>query len=75
MKRVGGYFLLVLGSWSLIAPQANLGLTELRWLSWHTFPGEAIVGMFLLGVAYYFLGHPPRGTFSIESSSGNKTAA
>lgn len=59
MKKSAGYLLLLLGVWALVAPQANLGLPQLRWLSWHIFPGEALAGMFLLGVGYFLLGKAP----------------
>jgi hypothetical protein len=60
MRKITGLLLLVLGAWALIAPQANLGLPELRWLSRHTFPGEALIGIVLFGVGYYFLGKTPQ---------------
>jgi hypothetical protein len=60
MRKVTGFVLLFFGTWALIAPQANLGLPELRWLSWHAFPGEILAGILLLGAGYYFLGNPPR---------------
>ncbi len=56
MKKIAGVLLLILGSWALIAPQANLGLTELRWIARYAFPGEALLGVLLLGVAYLLLG-------------------
>jgi hypothetical protein len=56
MRRVGGVTLLAAGSLALIAPQANLGLTELRWIARYAFPGEALLGALLLGVAYLLLG-------------------
>jgi hypothetical protein len=61
MKRVVGIILLVPGAWSLIAPQANLGLQQLRFLSRHVFPGESLVGAILLAVAYFLLGRVPVG--------------
>jgi hypothetical protein len=56
MKKASGVALLVLGSWALIAPQANLGLTELRWIARYAFPGEALLGVLSLGGAYQLLG-------------------
>ena len=58
MRKVAGFALLFLGAWALIAPQANLGLSELRWLSRHTFPGEVLAGIVLFGAGYYLLGKP-----------------
>ena len=59
MRRAAGVVMLLLGAWALIAPQANLGLSELRWLSRHTFPGEVFAGVVLFGAGYYLLGKPP----------------
>ena len=36
------------GFWMLIAPQARIGLPALRWMSSSVFPGEALVGAFVL---------------------------
>jgi len=44
MKRLIGTVLAFVGGWFLVAPQARLGLQELRWMSRHTFPGEALAG-------------------------------
>lgn len=60
MKRAAAYILIFFGAWALIAPQANLGLDQLRWMSRHVFPGEALVGILLFGVAYYLLGVTPQ---------------
>jgi hypothetical protein len=60
MRKVVGVVLLFLGIWALIAPQANLGLPELRWISRYAFPGEVLSGILLLGVAHYLLGNPQR---------------
>jgi hypothetical protein len=54
-KLLGSTFLLA-GSWGLISPQANLGLPALRWISKYSFTGETLIGVVLLGTAYYLLG-------------------
>ena len=59
MKRVAAFILFVPGVWSLIAPQANLGLPQLRFLSRYAFPGESLVGAVLLAAAYFLLGRVP----------------
>ena len=59
MRKAAGVVLLMLGAWALIAPQANLGLTELRWIARYAFPGEALLGVLLLGAAYLLLGKDP----------------
>ena len=62
MKKLVGLALLLAGAWALIAPQANLGLPELRWIARYAFPGEAILGMLALGLAYLLLGSRPTVT-------------
>jgi hypothetical protein len=61
MRRILGGILLVPGAWALIAPQANLGLPELRWMARSSFPGEALVGAVIVGLAYYLIGQVPTG--------------
>jgi hypothetical protein len=61
VKRAAGLILLIPGAWSLIAPQANLGLQELRFLSRHVFPAQPLVGVVLVSVAYFLLGKVPAG--------------
>ncbi len=68
MKKIAVVVFLSLGCWALIAPQANLGLTELRWLARFAFPGEALVGVVLLGLAYYLLGSLPQADKTSPSS-------
>jgi hypothetical protein len=59
VRRTIGIVLLVPGALALIVPQANLGLTELRWMSRYSFPGEALVGIAILALAYSLLGRVP----------------
>ena len=59
MRKILGFLLFVPGAWGLIAPQANLGLAQLRWMSRYSFPGEALAGIAILACAYYFLGKTP----------------
>ena len=61
MRRAVGFILLIPGVWSLIAPQANLGLQELRFLSRHVFPGQSLVGAILISGAYFLLGKVSAG--------------
>jgi hypothetical protein len=56
MKKLIGVLLLVSGAWALVVPQANLGLQELRWMSRHAFPAEAILGSLLVTLGYLLLG-------------------
>jgi Na+/H+-dicarboxylate symporter len=37
-----------IGFWMMVAPQSRIGLPALRWMADTTFPGEALVGAFLL---------------------------
>ncbi len=59
IRRVLSIVLLLVGSCGLIAPQANLGLPALRWISRYAFPGETLAGVVLLGGAYFLLGMKP----------------
>lgn len=68
MKKAFGIALLLPGAWALIAPQSDLGLTELRWISRFAFPGEALVGVVLLAAAYFLLGKLPQATATRHSS-------
>ncbi len=67
-RKIAGVLFLVLGAWALVVPQANLGLTELRWLSHYAFPGEAFVGALLLGIAYFLLGRVPHADAAKRTS-------
>jgi hypothetical protein len=64
VRRALGFILLIPGAWCLIAPQANLGLPELRFLSRHVFLGQSLVGAMLLAAAYFLLGKVPAGEHS-----------
>jgi hypothetical protein len=61
-----GFILLAPGAWSLIAPQANLGLQEFRFLSRHVFPGQSLFGAILIAAAYFLLGRVPAGERSAD---------
>lgn len=52
--------MLIFGAWFLIAPQASLGLQELRWMSHHVFPGETLVGVLLITLGYLLIGYASR---------------
>lgn len=56
IRKIFGGALLLAGLWGLVIPQANLGLPALRWLHRYAFPGETLIGVVLLGVAYLLLG-------------------
>jgi hypothetical protein len=44
-----------IGSWMLISPQSLTGLSQLKWMYGYAFPGEVLVGIVFLSVAYRFL--------------------
>lgn len=68
MKRALAFILLILGSWGLISPQANLGLAQLRWISHYVFPCETFAGMIALVLAFYLMGEVPADSTSSEKS-------
>ncbi|MGH9350765.1 MAG: hypothetical protein ACRD2G_01160 [Terriglobia bacterium] len=70
MKRALAFILLMLGSWGLISPQANLGLAQLRWISHYVFPYETFAGMAVLVLAFYLMGEVPADSDSSQPSSG-----
>jgi len=43
----------------LVAPQAVLGLHELRWMAKYAFSGEVLLAIPVLAVAYYLLNFKP----------------
>jgi hypothetical protein len=61
MQRLCAIPLLAAGMWGLISPQAELGLPMLRWMSKYTFPGEVLIGICALGLAYYLFGSEREG--------------
>jgi len=56
MRKLAATLLLIPGAWSLIAPQATLGLPQLQWMSHHVFPGETLLGALLITTAYLLIG-------------------
>jgi hypothetical protein len=56
MKKIIGYMIMAVGVFCLVAPQTMMGLKELKFLYKTTFPGEVILGMLLLCIAYYLIG-------------------
>ena len=55
VSKVLGWILLIAGSWMLVSPEALLGLKQLKWMYHYAFPGEVLLGILLLGLAYYLL--------------------
>jgi hypothetical protein len=74
MKNSCGYLLLFAGAWALTAPQASLGLTELRWMARTSFPGEALLGIALLVFSQYLLGKTPAEQISAGTNSHHSSA-
>ena len=59
MAKVAGWALFVIGGWMLVSPQSITGLSELRWMYKYAFPGEVLLGIAVLVVAYYLIGMAP----------------
>lgn len=56
MRRILGIILALIGSWMLVSPQALTGLSELKWMYKYAFPGEILVGIVVISVAFYLIG-------------------
>ncbi len=54
-SKILGGVLLIAGSWMLVSPESLLGLKQLKWMYHFAFPGEVLLGILILGMAYYFL--------------------
>ncbi len=72
MKKALGWTALLLGSLAFISPQANLGLAELKWLARGSFPGEILLGVVLLGIAYLLIGTIPSDVAAAHSKFREK---
>ncbi len=59
MRKVLGILLLLAGSYMLVAPEALLGLKELKWMSKQAFSGEILLGIVVVCLAYYLLDMKP----------------
>lgn len=55
MRKILGWILLLAGSWMLVSPQALLGLKELKWMYNYAFPGEVLLGILVVSIAYYLI--------------------
>jgi hypothetical protein len=55
MRRFVGWILFLVASWMLVSPQAVLGLRELKWMARYAFPGEILLSIPVLTLAYYLL--------------------
>lgn len=42
--KIVGYLLFAIGMWMMVAPQAVLGIEQLKWMAEYAFPGEALLG-------------------------------
>jgi hypothetical protein len=52
-RKILSWLLFLVGSWMLISPQALTGLSQLKWMYASSFPGEILVGIVVLVIAYY----------------------
>jgi hypothetical protein len=59
MRKALGFLLFIVGSYMLVAPQSLLGLKELKWMAKQSFPGEILVGIVIVSLAYYLLDLKP----------------
>ncbi len=59
MRKLCGWVMFSAGSWMLVAPQARMGLKELRWMDQYTFSGEVLLAIPVLALAYYLLDLKP----------------
>lgn len=55
MRKIVGWVLLAVAAWMLISPQSLLGVTELKWMANYAFPGEVLLAIVVLAVAYWLL--------------------
>ena len=61
MRKLTGWIAFAAGAGLMIAPQAAMGLKELRWMQRCAFSGEALAAIVVLALAYYLLEFkPPR---------------
>ena len=60
MRKLLGWILFLAASWMLVAPQAVLGLAELKWMSRHAFSGEVLLAIPVMAIAYYLLDFKPK---------------
>ncbi len=59
MRKLTGWILFLAGSWLLVAPQSLTGLAQLKWMYKYTFPGEVLIGIVVVAIAYYLLDFKP----------------
>jgi hypothetical protein len=60
MRKFIGWIVLLAGSWMLVAPQALIGLKELKWMHAYSFSGDVLLGIVGVALAYYLLDLKPR---------------
>lgn len=59
MRKFLGLILFLAGSWLLVAPQSLTGLAQLKWMYKYAFPGEVLIGIVIVVIAYYLLDFKP----------------
>lgn len=55
MRKNFGRMLFVIGCGMLIIPQSRLGLGALKWMYDYSFPGEIIIGVFVICASFYLM--------------------
>ncbi len=59
MSKILGWILFAVGALMMIAPQAILGLDQLKWMAHYAFPGEMLAGIAIMLAAYYLIALQP----------------
>jgi ABC-type antimicrobial peptide transport system permease subunit len=59
MRKFLGFTLFLAGSWLLVSPQSLTGLAQLKWMYKYAFPGEVLIGIVVVVIAYYLLNFKP----------------
>ena len=59
-RKIIGIILAAAGSWMLLSPQALTGIKYLKWMHDYAFPGEVLLGIVVLSLAYYCLDFKPK---------------
>jgi len=71
MGKMLGAVLTAVGFWMLVSPQSLTGLAQLKWMYRYAFPGEVLLGIVILGFAYYLLALMPAAKKKSASPSSH----
>jgi hypothetical protein len=59
MSKIMGWILFAMATWMFLSPQSLTGLKQLKWMAKYAFPGEVLLGIVVLLVAYYLIDLKP----------------